>query len=349
MRHLPLVLALLVLGGLGLALWLEQPELPDDSLFGAEMALVPELPPLALTQGTLELRGHVRAADGTDAEEAFLVLVPAADEPAPAAPIHHAYTDASGRFALSGLAPGAYRVVLTHPAAVPRSFALELPVAGEVSWELAAPLPPLPVLPEVERTAVAGRVRLPPALAAPDAATLQGFELVLRPVPDTPLLAAAAERRALTGAGGAFALDELVVARYEAEVLPPWARGGSWPVLARGAHVAAVGAQGTLELELEVGALEGRLEEAGGRPLAGALITVSALDGRDLVGLPQLWPPAVTDPAGRYRVDLLPPGRYLVHARAGAAAHDVEVVITAGQVCAVPPATLDTRARSEPR
>lgn len=347
MKHVQLALALLVLAGIGLALWLARAELPDSSLFGADMALAPELAPLVLPAGAHALRGRVRAADGTNANEAFLVLLRAEDDASQAEPLYHAYTDAEGRFALAGLEAGLYRALLTHPTAPPKSFALELPLVGEVSWELAAPLPPLPVLPELARTSLTGRVRGPEALAAGLAAdTLHGFEVVLRPAPETPLLAGACERRATTGAGGAFAFDELVVARYDARVLPPWARGGSWPVLARGSLTSAAGAHGTLELALEVGALEGELLEAEGRPLAGALVTVSALDARDPVGEPQLWPPAVTDPAGRYRVELLPPGRYRVHLRAGSAAHDVEVVVQDALVTSVPRASLDPRAQT---
>jgi hypothetical protein len=345
MRHLQLALALLVLLGIGLALYLERPEPPDSSLFGAEMALTPELAPLVMPGGTLELRGRVHDTDGRPTSDAFLALLRAEDDASQAEPLYHAYTDGEGRFELAGLEAGTFRVLLTHPSAPPKSFALVLPVAGEVSWELAAPLPPLPVLPELRRSSLAGRLGMPEAFGAGAPSALQGFEVVLRPRPDTPLLAGACERRATSGAAGEFALGELVVAHYEVEVLPPWARGGSWPVLARGALAAEAGRAGTLELLLVVGALAGELQEADGRPLAGALVKVSALDARDPVGQAQLWPPAVTDPAGSYRVELLPPGRYLVHLRAGSAAHDIEVVVQAGLVTAVPHATLDPRAR----
>ncbi len=348
MKHLPVVLALALFLALALAFYFERPESADDALFGAEMALAPELAPLELERGTLELRGRVRASDGSAAVEAFFALLPGEDdldvsEPRSTPPLYHGYTDEQGRFALAGLAPGTYRVLLTHPSAPPRTFALELPAAGEQDWELAAPLPPLPALPEIERGAFAGRVRLPEALASAEAPALQGFEVLLRPAPDTALLAGATERRATTGADGSFEFDQLVLARYEVEVLPPWARGGSWPVLARG--TSEVGAnRAAFELTLDVGALAGELNEAEGRPLAGALVRVGALEARDAVGEPQLWPPVVTDPGGRFRVELLPAGRYLVHLRAGSAARDVEVVVERGRVTSVPLGAMDPRA-----
>jgi len=126
-------------------------------------------------------------------------------------------------------------------------------------------------------------------------------------------------------------------------VLPPWARGGTWPVLARGACTAHAGGAATLELALAVGELAGELGEPSGRPLVGALVAVSTLDARDPVGGPQLWPPLVTDTAGKFRVELLPPGRYRVHLRAGAAARDVEVTVAEGQRTSMPPEALDPR------
>lgn len=350
MKRLQVGLALALFLALGLAFCFERAESADDSLFGAEMALAPELAPLTLARGTLQLGGHVRASDGSAAVEAFIALLaPDADESEEAQPhtppLYHGYTDDQGRFALSDLPPGPYRVLLTHPSAPPKTFALELPVAGEVAWELAPPLPELPALPELARGAFAGRVRLPETLAAPESAQLQGFEVVLRPAAGTPLLAGATERRVTTAADGRFELGEVVLARYEVEVLPPWARGGSWPILARGASEVG-GGQAGFELTLDVGALAGELNEAEGRPLAGALVRVGALEARDAVGEPQLWPPCVTDPAGRFRVELLPAGRYLVHLRAGSAARDVEVVVEPGRVTNVPLDAMDPRAPS---
>ena len=343
MRRIELVVALGVLLLVALALFLERPEPPDASLFGAEMALEPVLPPLTVPRGTLELRGTVESADGTPAADAFLVLLRPEEDPSEAEPLYRAYSDETGRFAFAHLLPGAYSVVLTHPSAPPKRFALELPVDGEVTWQLAAPLPPLPVLPELRRTQLAGRLRLPEVAAGAELA-LEGFEVALVPGPDTPMLAGACERRASTDAEGRFTLTELVVASYRIEVFPPWARGGSWPVLGRGTCTPAEDGASSVELTLDVGAVEGLLQDAGGRPLVGALVRVSALDARDAVGKPQGWPVAATDAGGRFRVELLPPGRYLVHQRAGSAVRDVEVVVASGQRTSVPTGEMDPRA-----
>lgn len=343
MRRFELPAALLVFLGIALAIYLERPEAPDASLFGTAMALEPVLPPLAAPNGALELRGRVRSWDGSPAADAFLVLLRPDDDPSEAEPVYRAYSDAEGRFAFAKLAPGAYTAVLTHPSAPPRTLALELPIEGEVTWELAEPLPPLPVLPELRRTNLTGRLRLP-EVAADARIELAGFEVALVPAEDTPVLAGACERRAPTDAAGRFELGELVVANYRVEVFPPWASGGSWPVLGRGSCSPADGTENTVELSLDVGALEGKLCEPGGRVLVGALVRVSALDARDAVNEPQAWPVVATDAAGRFRVELLPPGRYLVHQRAGSAVRDVEVVVESGRRTNVPPGEMDPRA-----
>jgi len=351
MKHLPLALALLVFLAVALGFYLERPEPADASLFGSEMALAPELPPLVMPRGTLSLSGRVRAADGSDAADTLVALLRGEDDPSLAEPLYHAYTDAAGRFALGGVEAGNYRVLLSHPSAPPKTFALELPLEGEASWTLADPLPPLPLLPELRRTARSGHLRAPAGLTLHGQSgsdPLQGFEVVLRPAKDVPMLAGATERRAATDTGGTFALGELVAAHYEVEVLPPWARGGSWPILGRGAMDATEEAATDFELALDVGALAGSLTEPEGRPLPGALVKVSALDARDAGGEPELWPAGVTDADGRFGVELLPPGRYRLHFRAGAAARDLEVMVESGRVTEVPAVTLDPRAQPAP-
>lgn len=352
MKRLDLLFALLVFLAIAVGIQRGRSAAPDASLFGEEMALAPELPPLVLPGGSLELHGQLLTAEGQPAEEAFVALLPVREGADESAPIHPAYTDAEGRFVVRGLAPGSYRAVLTHPSAPPRELPVELLQSEEVHWELAPPLPPLPSLPPLRRTGLVGHL-LAQSSAAPGPAeeaspsALEGFEVVLFPADDTPLLAAAAERRASTDALGRFALEDLVAARYRVEVLPPWARGGSWPVIGRGSVEPSEGEPATLDLTLEVGALEGELREADGRPLSGALVVVSSLDQRDPVGAPQLWPPSVTDVAGRFAVELLPPGRYQVHLRAGSAAQDRQVGIESGRRTRIPALQLDPRAGAD--
>jgi len=347
MRRFELAGALLVFLGIALAIYAGRPAPPDMSLFGEEIALEAGLPKLTAPGGSLELRGQVRKADGSPAADAFLVLLRPDDDPSEAEPVYRAYSDEEGRFAFARLTPGPYTAVITHPSTPPRTLSIELPMEGDVTWDLAEPLPPLPVLPEQRRTHLAGRIVLP-QLAAEAHVGLEGFEVALVPAADTVLLAGACERRATTDAEGRFQLGELVVASYEVEVFPPWASGGSWPVLGRGKCSLEGGPENTLELSLDVGALEGELRELGGRPMVGALVRISALDALDAVNEPESWPVVVTDTAGHFQVELLPPGRYLVHQRAGSAVRDVQVLVESGKRASVPLGELDPRAGPRP-
>ena len=341
MRNAEFFAAVLFLLVVALAVWLGRPETADSSLFGEEMALEPVLPPLVVPGGTLELHGSVRQADGKPAVDAFLVLLRPDDDESEAEPVYRAYTDSEGRFTITDLAPGAYRVVLTHRSTPPETLAIELPVAGEVSWQLPGPLPPMPVLPRLRRTRVTGQVHFPEGRTT--AGELAGYEVALVPFDDTPAHSAACERRASTDEAGRFALEEIIVASYRIEVLPPWSHGGSWPVLGRGTCTLLETEGNVAEVTLDVGAIEGELREEEGRPLVGALVRVSALDAHDPIGAPQSWPVVVTDVAGRFRIELLPPGRYRVHQRAGTAVRDVDVLVESGKVTSVPVGELDPR------
>jgi hypothetical protein len=339
-RRLVPWLAALVLVATALAVWLARPEPLDESAFGETLALAHNLPPLLLPGEETELAGRVTTHAGLPAADAFVVLErPQPFESGPA-PLRAEYTDATGAFRFEALASGSYRVVLQHPSAPPRTFTIAAPLAGEIVWSLAEPLAPIEPMPTLVRGALAGRVTLPAGLAP--RGDLAGYELVLTPTADTHPLAGAAVRRTLCDAEGRFAVPDLVLAEYDARVLPPWARGGSWPELARVrcAHRAA----GTeLALELTVGTLAGTLLEPPDRPLVGAVVRITSLSARDVLGKPQLWPPAVSDAEGRFRSELLPAGRYLLHERAGESAQDVEVELGAGTHVEVPFAPLAPR------
>lgn len=335
------LLAALVLVATALAVWRGRPEPLDESAFGETLALAHNLPPLALPGEGVELAGRVTTHDGQPAADAFVVLErPQPFENGPA-PVRAEYSDATGAFRFEALAAGSYRVVLQHPAAAPRTFTITVPLAGEIVWSLAEPLPPIEPMPALVRAALTGRVTLPAGLAP--RGDLAGFELVLTPAAGTHPLAGAAVRRTLCDAEGRFALPDLVLADYEARVLPPWARGGSWPVLVR--VPCRHQAQGTeLALELAVGTLAGTLLEPPDRPLVGAVVRITSLSARDVLGKPQLWPPVVSDEKGRFWSELLPAGRYLLHERAGEGTQDVEVELGAGMHVEVPFAPLAPRA-----
>jgi hypothetical protein len=318
-------LALVVLAGTALAWWLGRPEKLDESLFVKTMAHERRAP-LEAPRDMTELAGLVTTHDGRPAADAWVVLErPEPFERGPA-PVRGEYTDANGAFRFAALAAGAYRVVLQHASCPPRTFTTEVPAAGEVRWALAEPLPPIEAMPSLVRGALAGRVSLPAGLAPRD---FSGYEVVLAPVAETHPLSGAAVRRARCAADGSFALPDLVQADYDARVLPPWASGGSWPELAH-ARCAHRSAETELALELRVGSLAGRLVEPPDRPLVGAVVRITSLTAKDVLGKPQLWPPIVTDGTGHFKTDPLPTGRYLLHARAGDGIQDLEVEVQGG-------------------
>ncbi len=317
------------------------PEERFDSGAFHPVALEPLVPPA----GALTLSGTVETAAGAPAPDVQVTLLARASEEPLAQPLHWTFTDETGRFTLEHLAAGSYRVVLVAPPAPPGSFDLVLPHDGEVTWRLSAPLPPLPVLPEIERRALAGVLALPDGLDAYGESSVAGYEVVLRPAAGTPELSGATLRRAISDSTGRFRFEELVHARYTLEVLPPWARGGSWPVLATlELEVASHVPTGEPRLVLAIGELTGRLIDAEGRPLEGALVEVFALDAPDAAGLPRGWPPTVTDAEGRFRIGNLPAGAYRLRLRAGGGKREIEVRVEPGRRTELPLEPLDPRA-----
>ncbi|MEW6073353.1 MAG: carboxypeptidase-like regulatory domain-containing protein [Planctomycetota bacterium] len=285
------------------------------------------LEPLEIPRGEHALAGRILDATGAPAADVRVHLWPAeAPASGTAEPPHGAATDGDGRFRLEGLFSGTYRVALLqvgHPNAL-REVAVPAP-EGEVEWRLADPLPPFPVLPEIRRRDLAGTLS-PPVGSPPDAPPAAGYEVVLRPAAPTPPLSGATERRVRTGEAGAFAVPDLVAAAYLVQVLPPWAAGGSWPVLdeVELAH-AAEGPAAPLSLRLRTGELSGRIGDPEGRAVAGALARVwpEGLANR-------LWPPQETAADGSFLFRDLPPGSYRLRIRAGSGALEQSVLVRIG-------------------
>jgi len=292
---------------------------PFESLSLRPPMAVP-LEPLEAPRGTYAITGRVVSPDGSDVAEA-LVDAYREEERDRAEPLSWTVTNPEGRFVLDQLFAGPHRVEIWQMGREVAEIAVTVPVKGEVSWELGARLPPLSVLPELVRAPLTGSVH--------DAAghPLPGHDVVLWPADDNPLLSGALVRRATSRQDGSISFPDLVLAHYRVGLLPSWARGGSWPILAHAELVHQADGGAPLELAFDAAAVTGRLLDTGQRPIEGALVQLwPSLDAE------HLWPAVETNAEGAFRLDGLPAGRYVVRIRAGAAALEREVELEGGQV-----------------
>ena len=302
---------------------------PEDlrDAFVGEAEEVPTFEELALPIGPHALAGRVLHADGRPVENVQVFLHRVEALPAGAEPPCFAFTDAEGRFEVRELAAAEYQAVLHVSGYRPNLRTVTIPSAEEVVWRFGEPIEPLEALPDMRRATVAGRlVAADGAAGTGPARPLAGYEVVLRPAEGTHPLSGAVELRAITDAEGAFRFPDAVVVDYELELLPHWAAGGSWPVLAGRSLPAAQEERTALELPLAPGSIRARLVQSGERPVEGALVQLRPVDAPD-----RLWPPRSSDADGRFVIDALPPGRYLLRVHAGRAVHESEAVVGAGE------------------
>ena len=281
------------------------PELPPPVLFG-------EIEP---PEGFFPLEGQVLRAAGLPAPDVKVVLVSEALGTGEARPLPLTFTDAEGRFRLEDLLDGDYEAILfaaNHPS---HRTVVHIPRREPVLWTLPAPREPLPVLPDMARGPLEGRLS-PPVGFERRFSPVVGYEISFLPAADEDPLSGAVKRTVETDAEGMFVLPDLAEADYEVHVLPPWARGGSWPTLEepglRFAHRASPDAAQSLSLRLRSGEITGLIEGQDGRPIEGALVSLHPSEHPDRV-----WPLATTDTNGYFRIRDLPPQSYLVEVRAG--------------------------------
>jgi hypothetical protein len=259
------------------------------------------------------LAGKVSAPTGEGLERA-LVWLRSGDEPS------FTWTDAKGEFRFDDLGPGPWPAKVVALGHEPLDLVLpESPTPAAIALQKA--YGPPPKLAPLERAPLTGRIALPQGFDA------KGYQLVLQP--DAPTsIDSALPRRVECDAQGAFALDDLIVARYELRVLPAWARGGSWPDLLDPAEHEFTHRAGANELVLHLafGTLAGTLLDAGGVPVEGALVelALAADSGR-------LWIPEATDAAGKFVLGPLPRGRYALTIHAGAVTLPQEIELGAGE------------------
>jgi len=333
------VVAIWSLLGLGYVITRTRTIDPDDRL-PLEVPIEVELPPLVAPRGETHLEGTVVEADGAPAADCQVSLFREELEPGTAEPLHWTFTDEQGRFVFEDLHSGPYRVALLTPSAPPTTLSIEAPQRAPVLWTLKPPIPPLEVLPDLERTSIAGRISLPDGFD-PAIHNLRDYEICLIPAVDTPQLSGAVIRRELTDELGNFHFPQVALADYRLEVLPPWARGGTWPVLAQRELTAGRALGSALEVRLEIGALSGRVTSIEDHVIEGALVKVFPVG--ESAARDRFWPPENTDALGKFLVGDLPTGNYLVRVRAGADAVQIEATVRAGEVTAVSIDPLDTR------
>jgi hypothetical protein len=289
------------------------------------------IPALDLPDRHRALEGRVVDPSGAGVADA-LVWVRAGNSP------QWRYTDAQGRFRFASIEDPPWRAtVLAHGF---EPHVEELPGAeAPVAIRLDAPFAPPPALPKIARAALSGTLtsRLGPVP--------EGCEVVFTPASPPETISGPLPRRATADASGRFAVEDLILGEYLVEVLPAWARGGSWPDLARPIEGGAprrvvhpAGGTPELALELSTGEATGKLLDVHGDPIEGALIlaTPAADPGR-------VFPPVASGPDGSFAIRGLPAGRYAVAIRAGKAAMKAEVAIAAGQSAGLELAPIEIR------
>ena len=285
------------------------------------------LQPLELPVGEHGLAGRVLFADDRPAPDVQVTLYPAVPVAESSEPLHWAYTDANGTFSLVGLSRARYAVALVLPDHPHTQFTIDVPAAEsseEIVWHLQEPLPPIESLPEMQRADLTGNV-LPPTGFTLEEYPLAGYEVVARPSEEAHPLSGAVTRRTAVAASGAFVFENLVATAYRIQVVPPWASGGTWPILEEVylRHVLESEDGRLLSLRLRAGEIRGRLLNLDELPIEGALVKLWRRDAPDPqtgADATRLWPPAETDATGEFRFRDLPPGSYGVRVRTGEAA-----------------------------
>jgi len=251
------------------------------------------------TERTGRVRGVVTTIDGRGAADVLVTLV-VADE------LFWTHSDALGTYELRGL-PNAGRATLTAvPLAAPGvDLMVDLPMSGPLRLELPPRFEPFPTLPDVRRQSLVGAVR------PNDERAVEGYEVWLVPLEQTasglresaaPGLDGRVERRVAVERDGRFRVADLALGDYQVRVLPPWARGGDWPVIGTTSLVHTRRGAAPV-IDLSAGAIDGVVLDEDGEPIAGALVRCS--DASDPA---RLVPAVRTDEAGRFAIEDAPEG-----------------------------------------
>jgi hypothetical protein len=322
-RHWSALVPLVALAGFGAAWLVHTPAVIPP----IDLQLTPppqtELSEIPLPARVRSLEGVVLEPDGTPAADALVWLL-SGDEP------RWTYTGADGTFRLAALQRGPWDLRVLADGHLPSALALR-DTGTRQEIRLGDARRAAPRLTALASAPLNGTV----VGAAADLA--DGAEVVLTPVLPPEDLDAPLPRRARADAQGRFALPDLIAGDYRVEVLPAWARGGSWPDLARPltdaeprAFTHRADGSAPLTVELVCGGLQGSVLDAAGRPLEGALVLVAPADRPE-----RPWPPASSDARGAFALRGLPAGRYALSVRAGTAVWTREVAVAAGESAAL--------------
>jgi hypothetical protein len=278
------------------------------------------IPALELPPRSRVLDGQVVDPSGAGVADA-LVFLRAGEAP------HFTYTDAHGAFHMPALEDAPWDVTVLAIGFRPQ--AKELPDASSPQTiRLETPAGPAPSLPAIARKDLAG------VLSSHAPYPLEGCEVVLTPTLPPETLSGPLPRRATATADGRFVFQDLIVGEYVVEVLPVWARGGSWPDLARGiegdqprviSHSAGDPSP-VLAIPLRVGDVTGKLIDADGHAIEGALVLISPASDPSRV-----WPPESSAADGAFAVHGLPSGKYALSVRAGTASVQKDALVRAGE------------------
>ncbi|HED66951.1 MAG TPA: carboxypeptidase regulatory-like domain-containing protein [Planctomycetes bacterium] len=307
----------------------------------------PEFEDLAPPIGAEVLRGRVLDPDGTGCGGLEIVLSPPVsteDGDSSASPLHWTTTAEDGSFVFDELQPGSYIAILSQANREPVRREVEIPVPGDLVWKLEkGPLAPLDALPEVRRADLAGRVDSPdrPSIQGrpPGPIPTEGFQILLLPDdPDPMRLTGVTKRRTSVSADGTFRFEGVVAGSYHIELLPPFARDGSWPVLDRVAVEVDPAGSASPRLTIRGGTISGKLVDPEGRPIEGALV-----EAWPLAQPTHRWPVRSTDQEGVFWIDHLPPDTYTLRVRAGAGVLEERVEVLEGANRQLELAPLDPR------
>ncbi|MFT7486157.1 MAG: hypothetical protein ACI9F9_002011 [Candidatus Paceibacteria bacterium] len=228
------------------------------------------------------------------------------------------YTDIQGSFELERIPPGAHSLSVVRRKFAREQFEVEAPGEGVVVT-LTGAVSESPQLPEIEESDISGEVIAPIAGRA-----LVHYEVQLVPVDPPSFLGAPIPVRAVIGPDRRFSFPALIHGAYSVRVLPPWAKGGSWPNLIETDSALYVHgpASKNMKLQLLAGELAGRLIDTSGEPVRGALVRATLVTDPT-----RPWLPVSSGNAGNFLIRDLPPGKYRLEIHAGQSGFDQEVEV----------------------